>query len=161
MERHKNIGTMKPVQVTKDILKLSKEDLTKEAVRNATEVMAADNIQPVVLMAQAKKAALYLKHFIDELEPQTREDVYQELAGTTQIESDIYGVVFSVSQTGDRYDYDKDPKYLKMKQDLAERARFLKSIAISKNTIADADGEVYPIIGIKTPSAEVLKTRIK
>lgn len=92
-----------------------------------------------------------LKEVINELEKGLKQGL------TVTEETSLNGVRFSLSNTGDRLDYEKDVLYKSLKDKLKDREDLLKLAFKSGDVIYDSDGVEVPKVPIKTHSKSVIK----
>lgn len=150
--------------------------MTENTLRKAIE-------NPVPLTKQEINSiadAILLKVMDGELNPlethikakaivQTFEKIASETQGYALDEAEKYGkegsimgVSFKISSTGDRYDYEADPTYKKLKDELKKREEVLKMAAKTTMQIADDDsGEIIPKVPLKASSKATLNVSIK
>lgn len=150
---------MKLVSTHKDILKESKADLGKTAVRDITNFLNEGLEDASVLYAKVLKAQEYLSAAKEELKDVVEMEVTQEMLPLSQ-EVERYGVALSLSNTGERLNYDEDPVYVELKRKVKERAEILKMVRRGTPYVDPETGEFAPEVSAK-PSTTVLKARIK
>ena len=134
----------------------SKQDLHEQGQLKAQDLTEGGQFDAVVLVVQARKATEYLGAFIKELDSQARKEVNEDYNG----DADIYGAKISIGSTGDRLDYDKDAEYLRLKDALAERAKWLKIASGNKTEEVVLDGEVVKPVPLKSASKETLRIKL-
>ena len=140
----------------KDFSILSKADLQAQGEGKAKELIEGGYYDAVVLIVQARKANEYLSSFIKALDSQARKEVNEEYNGDAQ----IYGANLSIGSTGDRLDLEVDVEYKRIKEALAERAKWLKIASKDTTTEVVIDGAVVKPVPIKSASKELLKIRL-
>ena len=131
---------------------LDKHELTLKGSISARQMMEAGFHDASVLTIQARKAQEYLTAFLTELEGDTRAEIKGE-------DLEVYGATLSLGSTGDRYDYEQDTEYCRIKKQLAERAKWLKMASTSKDEVV-IDGAIVQPVPIKTPSRETLRIKL-
>lgn len=73
---------------------------------------------------------------------------------------EFIGAKVEFKSTGDRFDYEKDDEYRKLKEQLKAREDLLKQACKSSATLV-IDDEVIPKVPIKSPSKQTLAISIK
>lgn len=140
---------MELVQMRDHFPQLSKKQLISNGKEAAKQILDKGEIEPVKALANAAR----LKEFINSLESELKSNVH---IVETQTEN---GVEISLSNTGDRLDYEKDEIYKELSEKLKERGELLKLSFKSKGTFYDEEGIEVPKVPIKTPSKEVIKLK--
>jgi len=138
----------------KDFSNLSKLDLQVQGEALAKDMIDAGFHDSIVLTVQARKASEFLTSFVKALDSTSRDEVAQY-----NNEVEIYGAKLSLGSTGDRLDLEKDAEYLRLKNELANRAKWLK-IASKDDGEVVVDGAIVNPVPVKTASKEILKIRL-
>jgi len=131
---------------------LSKHELSVKGSVAARQMMEEGFHDASVLTVQARKAVEYLSSFINELDSDTRAEIKGDGL-------EVYGAELSLGSTGDRYDYEQDTEYCRIKKQLAERANWLKMASTSKDEVV-IDGAIVEPVRIKTASRETLRIKL-
>lgn len=130
---------------------MSKRELEAEGAKRAAELMAEGEINEFKALASAER----LKSFADAFANRLRKDIIS----VPEKNYKAHGVEFSISNTGDRLDYEQDDVYKSLKEQLKSREELLKVSYKQKEPMYDSDGVEIPKVGIKTFGSEVLKLK--
>ena len=71
----------------------------------------------------------------------------------------VDGVEYTLSNTGDRLNYEDDEVYKELSEKLKDRQELLKLAYKSKDVIFDSEGCEVPKVGVKKPSKEIIKMK--
>jgi hypothetical protein len=135
---------------------LGKKDLFNMGTQGAIEVLAEGEHDAAELLIIARKSLEIMGGYIKTMSDATVDEIYKKGLSTQGIE--ILGCKLELGSTGDRLDFDADPKYLELLEAINDRKRLLK-MAVGA-TIIDSDGEEVPNVGLKSASKEVLKVKL-
>lgn len=130
---------------------MSKKELEAEGAKRAAELMDAGDINEFKALASAER----LKSFAESFAKQLRKDI----VAVPEKNYKAHGCEFSISNTGDRLDYEQDDVYKSLKEQLKAREELLKVAYKQKEAMYDADGVEIPKVGVKSYGSEVLKLK--
>lgn len=134
---------------------LNKKGLQEWGELTAKEMLDSGDHYPDVLFVQARKAKEYLESFIKAVDSETRAKVTQDGG-----ESLVYGCTLSLGSSGDRFNFEEDFEYSRIKAMLKDREELLRVACKAKESIYDSDGGEVPRVGIKSHSKEMLKAKL-
>lgn len=134
-------------------LQYSPDFTKKEAVEQGKKAGKEILDRGEVLPTKALSNVVRLKEFINSLESYLRSNVE---INETHTEN---GVEFSLRNTGDRLDYEKDEVYAELKEKLKDRENLLKTAYKSKDTIYDGEGVEICKVPVKTVGKQVLSLK--
>lgn len=129
---------------------LSKKQIEEKGYLSAFNMMHEGEVNEFQALASAERLKVYTEAFCKELRKQIQ---------LKDKSFKAFGVEFSLSNTGDRYDYDQDDVYKKLKDQLKEREDLLKLALKSSKPLYDSDGVEVPKVGVKTFGSEVIKLK--
>jgi hypothetical protein len=130
---------------------MTKKELELAGIQKAAEMMAEGEMDEFKALASAER----LKTFAEAFAKQVRKDI----VNLPEKQYKAFGVEFSMSNTGDRYDYSKDPVYAGIEKQLNQRQELLKLAIKSDTPIYDSEGIEVPKVGVKTYGSEVIKLK--
>lgn len=124
----------------------TKKEAVASGKKAAKEILDRGEITPVHALSNICR----LKEWVNALESELRDSI---VIPETQTEN---GVEFSLRNTGDRLDYDKDPVVADLKKQLKEREELVKLATKSSGEIYDGEGTRVEKVPVKTVGKQVL-----
>lgn len=130
-----------------DMMSLTKKEIQSEAVNQVQKILDSGELN----MEEVVSKIVKLKEYVNSFDKALRKNDCIPV-GSYQ------GVKAVESNTGDRLDYEADPVYKKLKDELKAREEVLKAAFKNKDIdMADKNGEVIPRVPVKTYSSTVIK----
>jgi len=136
------------------------ESVSKKDIENLATSIIVDieegNIDPLKIHIQAKA----LIEVFSQISERSLSAAMSEAYKHSDKSFEFIGAKVEFKSTGDRYDYEKDEEYARIKGLLKEREDLLKQAVKSKATLV-IDDEVIPKVPVKSPSKATLAISIK
>ena len=135
-------------------LNLSKKDLQALGKLRAEELIEAGYTDPLESFAKCKQLIELLTSFSTAMGAYAQD----ELDKHGEKKAFVGNVRLELGNTGDRYDYERDPVYAELKAQMADRKKILDAART-----ATQDYHVYkdvPRVPLKTPGKQIIKATI-
>ena len=140
-------------QSKKKMKELKKQEI-EDLAQQTAEAIAEGGVQDALeLYSESKKKEYFEKCLQKNLEVYA---IAERLKYPEKI-LNIYGCKIELSQSGDRYDYEKDQEYKTLKDKLKAREIEVKKASISSGTYFDEDGVQVNKVPIKTHGKQIIK----
>jgi hypothetical protein len=133
---------------------INKKEIELNAIQ-AAEFLINDGGNTLEAFIQSKRKVIFETAYQKALSEYAFDE--RALYGSDLLE--MYGVKISISNSGDRLQYDQDPIIAQLEQDIKEREKDVKIATKSKGVYFDSDGVEVEKVPVKHGS-EVLKINI-
>ena len=140
------------------VLLMDKGDLKKTgALAWEDDMIKVDegHTSATALMLTARKAVEILNGYISSAKDACKDEVFLEGGTISQ-----YGSIITVGNTGDRLDFESNPEYLRLKEELKSLEQLIKIATKSGVPVFDHNGVEVPPVKVKTFGGEVLKVTL-
>jgi hypothetical protein len=137
-------------------MSLNKKELSMHGADDAKTIIESGDYTAIDMIVKARKVIEYLTGFVKELDSTAR----TEIINFDDSKTEVLGSKVSLSSTGDRLDFEDDPRYLELKMALDHRKELLTIAHKSKMEVFDEQGAQVPSVPIKTHSRETLNIKI-
>lgn len=127
----------------------TKKEAIAQGENIAKEILDRGEVTPVNALSNVVR----LKEFINSLEAYLRGNIEINEPHTAN------GVEFSLRNTGDRLDYDKDQVIAELKKKLKDREELVKLATKSDDEIYDGEGFKVEKVPVKTVGKQVLSLK--
>jgi hypothetical protein len=137
--------------IIKDIFTITKKEIIQKAKADVSKAIDSGQVDELQLMQKIKRVSEYAAQVLKELEPEAV--MAYEKHGQKTVE--YAGAKYSVRPGGKILDYEKDPEYKRLKDELALRKELLdqayKNNESGQNSmVVDGDGAEVPVVPVKT-----------
>lgn len=137
-------------------LEMDKTELNAIGENAAIKDIDSGNHDSSKLLVTAKKVVEILGGYVRALNSSVTDELYNN--GTKNVLK-VHGSEITLSSTGTRYDYEADPEYMRLKEALKEREKWLKMASTGKAEVV-IEGAVVEPVPIKIQSKEIIKIKL-
>lgn len=141
-----------------NLLKLSEEDLQTMYASTFTKKDAKEAgknlVQKIFESGEYDELKIYsnivrLKEVVNSIDSEFREKI------SLSNEESCYGVTFTPKAGAKKLQYEEDPYYLELKEQLKKREELLKTATNSNNVIFDSNGVEVPKVSVKYDKSSI------
>ena len=142
-------------KANKHILTFDKNELKEFGVKGAETDLERAETDASELMISAKKAIAILEGYISGVLDSVHDECHLHNKGTIE----LFGSTIALGSTGDRWDFEQDAEFSRIKEELKEREKWLKEASKSKEEVV-INGAVVVPVPLKAASREIIRVKL-